>query len=448
MRNVWQSWRDFLRGQVPVWLMVKASAATRASPPALPTPPPTTIESLPAEVLDNVFSFFEGEFEELKTCSLVSPLWRSLCQPRLFRRLVLSLQDIEYSIQFTKFMLDSPHIRAAVHHVEVDFTDPWHSDRTDRRATTNRVGDILELLPRPESLKLYGPRHSDRIKWSKLPAHLRNSIKTVLRRQSLSSFLIDGWVMDVTMAELNALFAGCPSLTHLSLLEASDGLWGPTEGLPDTPRLVLEELTLSNTFAKDPKLIEWLCKPESAIDLTNLQTLHVMESRDDAAVSALLATVGSSLQRLELNISFSAENDISFKHNKNLHSLTFSFGVFYTELYNSSIPLICEVLETLPYPNNLEELTLVLYVTHPRNTNVRIFPPPPITRFNYERWAALGRLLPGVRFSSLSRVNIELIHHGIDARAYSTFAAQKMGDIGATVEWKFSRDDAPEGRAA
>jgi F-box-like len=305
------SWRDFFTLQKPVQAPALLPGTFTVGPTVpqpvvqlVPPPPRATLKSLPEELLEHVFNLFEGDSDSLKSCTLVCSNWRILCQPKLFHLLVLSTEDVAQVTQFQRFILHSAHIRAAVQQVEVHFSETWD------RNVCNLMADILELLPRPESLKLYGPRYQGRIRWKRLPQHLNNSIRTVLRRPTLTTFLIDGWMLDLHMDELNALFIQCPSIfCNLSLMEVSDGLWGTMKIPLDTThhgRLVLKELTISNTFAKDPKLIDWLCQPESTLDLQSLKTLRIMESRDDAAVETLLITTGDCLQNLELNISMSS----------------------------------------------------------------------------------------------------------------------------------------------
>lgn len=481
------SWRDFFLLGKPVQAPATALQLPDVLGPtdtAAPNPPHilqlvpaasprATLQSLPEELLEAVFELFEGDYDPLKCCTLVCSKWRFLCQPKLFRLVVLSTEDVAQMIQFQRFILESAHIRAAVQQVEIHFSEAW-----DRRVS-NLMADILELLPRPESLKLYGPRYQGRIRWKRLPQHLNQAIRAVLRRPSLKTFLIDGWMLDLHMDELNTLFLQFPStFCNLSLLEVSDGLWGTMKVPLDTThhgRLVLNELTISNTFAKDPKLIEWLCQPESTLDLQSLKTLRIMESRDDTAVEMLLSTTGSSLQNLELNISmsslihfalgfwepltfpsrfadsdhsigYSSENAVNLAHCDNLRHLTLSFCVHYTEAYNSAIPLIINSLDTLLNPHHaLETLTLVVYVTHPRNKNP-IFPPPPISRFNFERWANLGLLLQKPRFSKVAKVTVELLHHGIDIGAYKRAAKKKLGTLPASmvVEWKHTEEGSQE----
>lgn len=56
----------------------------------------------------------------------------------------------------------------------------------------------------------------------------------------------------------------------------------------------------------------------------------------------------------------------------------------------------------------------------------------------------MGSVLSSPRFSNLGTVTIQLIHHGIDARGYSAIAAQRIGDIGAKIVWRYLRDDSPD----
>jgi hypothetical protein len=118
--------------------------------------------------------------------------------------------------------------------------------------------------------------------------------------------------------------------------------------------------------------------------------------------------------------------------------------VHYTETYNSGLPLIVNSLNTLQHPGHvLETLTLVIYVTHPRNKNP-IFPPPSISRFNFERWGTLGLLLQSPKFSRLAKITIELVHHGIDIKGYKRAAAKKLGTLPALVEWKYTEEGGQE----
>ncbi|KAF6763463.1 hypothetical protein DFP72DRAFT_531516 [Ephemerocybe angulata] len=413
-----------------------------------PPRPPLSISALPAELLLAVFaSLADDDAAALRACTLVCSEWRALAQPRLFHEIVLSTADMRKSLQFQQFMLSSPTIRAAVRAVTVHFPD-LDSWAPDRRRAANLMADVLELLPRPERLRLYGARFSDyRIKWSRLSNHLKNSIRTLLHRPSMTTLLIDGWVLDVNHPEFNTIFADAShSLTSISLLDISDGIWGVHE-VPAVPsrRLALDKLTVTNTFSKDVKFIEWLSRPESIFDLEQLTSLHVVESRDDASVSLLTSLIGPSLEHLEVNISYTPQDSsIGLSTCTGLRSLSLSFGVFYTELYYSSLPWICATLDTLSPHNALSSLSLSLYITHPRNTNARVFPPPPVGRFNYERWARLGAVLRNPKFAGVGEVRVQLVHHGIDARGYSQMAAGRMGEVGERVRWRFLRDDSPD----
>ncbi|KAF6742300.1 hypothetical protein DFP72DRAFT_1179317 [Ephemerocybe angulata] len=375
-----------------------------------PPRPPLSIAALPAELLLTVFaSLADADAAALRACTLVCSEWRALAQPRLFHEIVLSTEDMRKSIAFQQFMLSSPTVRAAVRAVTVHFPD-LDSWAPDRRRAANLMADVLELLPRPESLRLYGARFSDyRIKWSRLSNHLKNSIRTLLHRPSMTTLLIDGWVLDVNHPEFNTIFADAStSLTSISLLDISDGIWGVHE-VPAVPsrRLALDKLTVTNTFSKDVKFIEWLSRPESIFDLAQLTSLHVVESRDDASVSLLTSLIGPSLEHLEVNISYTPQDSsIGLSTCTGLRSLSLSFGVFYTELYYSSLPWICATLDTLSPHNALSSLSLSLYITHPRNTNARVFPPPPVGRFNYERWARLGAVLRGPKFAGIGEVRV------------------------------------------
>ncbi|TFK22214.1 hypothetical protein FA15DRAFT_596515 [Coprinopsis marcescibilis] len=395
-----------------------------------------TIVSLPAEVMDHMFDLFEGDHDQLRTCTLVCQHWRILSQPRLFRRLVLSSQDRESIFGFHSFILQSPHIRSAVQHVEVHFIEAWNS-----KYAANLVADILEILPRPESLKLYGPS-TNRVKWSKLSQHLHNAIRTILKRHSMSNLVIDGWVFDISIPELNNIVFNCPSLKTISLLDVSEGTWIPHDVVlpkPNFSRRILDKLTISNTYNKDPMFIESLCKPDAPVDLSQLKTLNIVDSRNDEAVNLLLATIGPSLQKLELEIGFSTVNELNLFPCNNLRSLSLNFGPYFPEIYNSSIPLICGALDTIPHPNNtLEELSLVMCVTHPRNFDLRHFPLPPAERFNYINWAALGNLLGSHKLGAMTKVSIELLCHGpvLDVQKFASAAAARLGPIKPTVTWK------------
>ncbi|TEB28446.1 hypothetical protein FA13DRAFT_792702 [Coprinellus micaceus] len=452
MLRIRQTWRDLVARSYSPPARLFAFRLPGVYPPeaAQKTAPQrvVSIDVLPAEVIDHVFDLLDGEPDTIKTCTLVCQKWRVLSQPRLFRSIVLATEDLSQSIQFQQFMLQSPNIRAGVREITVHFPD-LASWPPDRKLAANLMADILELLPRPESLRLYGARFSDyRVKWSRLSNHLKNSIRTILHRPTMAHLLIDGWVLDVNHPLFNDIFATAShSLTSISLLDISDGIWG-TADIPQppssAPRLALEKLTVSNTFTKDMKMIEWLCRPESVFDLQQLKALHVVESRDDDSVSLLTNTIGASLERLEVNISYTPQESIGLNHSTSLRSLSLSFGVFYTELYYSSIPWICETLDTLPEDNQLDELSLSLYITHPRNAT-QLFPPPPVGRFNYDRWARLGAKLSDPKFGGVERVKIQLVHHGIDARGYSMMAAQRLGEVTAPkVTWRYLRDDSPD----
>ncbi|KAJ3548175.1 hypothetical protein NMY22_g1364 [Coprinellus aureogranulatus] len=449
MLRIRQTWRDFVSR---TYSPVSAARLFTFRVPGVysqgvqPKPQQeVSIDVLPAEVLDHVFDVLDGDTEAIKTCTLVCNKWRVLSQPLLFRSIVLATEDLSQSIEFQQFMLQSPNIRAGVREITVHFPD-LASWPPDRKLAANLMADILELLPRPESLRLYGARFSDyRVKWSRLSNHLKNSIKTILHRPTMTHLLIDGWVLDVNHPQFNDIFSTAShSLTSISLLDISDGIWNPLD-VPQPPasRLALEKLTVSNTFNKDLKMIEWLCRPESIFDLQQLKTLHVVESRDDDTVSLLASTIGASLERLEVNISYTPQESIGLNHSTGLRSLSLSFGVFYTELYYSSIPWLCETLDTVPQDNQIEELSLSLYITHPRNATP-VFPPPQVSRFNYDRWARLGSKLSEPKFGSIARVKIQLVHHGIDARSYSMMAAQRLGDVASKVTWRYLRDDSPD----
>ena len=145
------------------------------------------------------------------------------------------------------------------------------------------------------------------------------------------------------------------------------------------------------------------------------------------------------------NLGYTPEASIDLSPCVGLRSLSLTFGVPYTELYHSAFPWICETLCTVPRDNQIEELKLSLYITHPRNSQHDVFPPPQIGFFNYERWERLGHVLCTPRYAAtLRQVTFQLIHHGIDVRGYSILAEQRLGKIGAKVTWRFMRDDSPE----
>ena len=286
--------------------------------PVLETPhailPARTIDDLPTEILDRILEYFQDDASSLKTFSLISRPFLSICRKRLFSTLCLNSLGPSFSDQCDRWMFllkYSTDFVASLQILELGpavlryhtrgkvFSDHWIQivDQGVPSIHDQRVQTIIQHALNPQTLILRFEFQA----WKNYLPSFQDTVIELIQRRTVSSLSLED-VVDFPMVALS----GCRYLRELSLISShtSDSVENPGSSgdeVLEESKGYLESLTL---FASDQyvkKLINVLSFPRSLLNLTKLRRLSInLTGSDGRLAMENIPPVARGITNLEL----------------------------------------------------------------------------------------------------------------------------------------------------
>ena len=278
--------------------------------------PVRTINDLPTELLARILEYFQDDLSSLKTFSLISRPFLSICRKRLFSTLRLNSLGSSFNYQCDRWISLLNHSTDFVaslrilelgpavfrHHIrDKVYSDHW-IQIVDQRVPSihdSRVQTIIRHALNPQTLILRFEFQA----WKNFSPTFQDTVIELIQRRTVSSLSLED-VVDFPMVALS----GCRYLRELSLISfhISESIEGPgsseDEVLEET-KGYLESLTL---FASDQyveNLINVLSLPRSLLDLTKLRRLSINLTGSDGRLAMKnIPLVARGITTLELRI--------------------------------------------------------------------------------------------------------------------------------------------------
>ncbi|KAJ7603231.1 hypothetical protein DFH06DRAFT_1394327 [Mycena polygramma] len=254
----------------------------------------TIIEEIPLSDSQYPFITYRDESDEstllvetLKACALVSRAFLRPTQTRLFHAVGLDLtRNGDHSHRrFSQLLLDRPHLRTYVRHLQLTYT-PANDD-------AELISRLLSSLTCLESIKLHGRG----FEWSGQSLQVKASLLAALSRPNLRHITLVE-VKFTSASELHAVLKNCVGMKHLELLGIQfvnhDGLnMYTTAADPCTPSIALDSVALLGLDSAD---VDSVLQAFTAIDITHLRFLKLIQTAPENILRANVSTV----QRVEI----------------------------------------------------------------------------------------------------------------------------------------------------
>ncbi|KAF8515547.1 hypothetical protein JB92DRAFT_2914349 [Gautieria morchelliformis] len=235
--------------------------------------------TLPQELIDAVTHILHDDEDRdaLLKCSLVCSSWRLSSQRLLFRRVALAL-DGDDCKRLAQTLLSYLHLADYFRELQVY----WYDDRSygDRESRIEAHLAIDQSLLALQTIILL------RLDWSLMTVDLRQSLRWVLMRPSIT-FL----TLDITRN------GGDPVDFFQHPLTQEDQGENDDEPRPDLEPRHLSHLNLGLRLAGNcHAYVDWFLGPRSHFEVSHIQTLRVDHLRegDGQALNRLLRAIGSS----------------------------------------------------------------------------------------------------------------------------------------------------------
>ena len=350
-------------------------------PPDQETPLPIhsarTINDLPTEILARILEYFQDDFSSLKTFSLISRPFLSVCRRHLFSTLRLNSLGSSFNYQCDRWMTllnNSPDFVASLRILELGpavfryhtrdkvYSDHW-IQIVDQRVPSihdSRVQSIIRHALNPQILILRFEFQS----WKNFSPTFQDTVTEVIQRGTVSSLSLED-VVDFPIVALS----GCRYLRELSLI--SFHIFEPLEGPGSSEDEALEEskgyLESLTLFASDQyvkNLINVLSFPRSLLDLTKLRRLSINLTGSDGRLAIKnVPLVARGITTLELRIDCQSCK-YHFKHFIVLS--TKKWNKIYQPQTGFSSKEDYDICNTLNFPNLRSLLISTSYNRHKR----------------------------------------------------------------------------------
>ena len=277
--------------------------------------PACTVNDLPTEILARILEYFQDDFSSLKTFSLISRPFLSICRKRLFSTLRLNSLGSSFNYQCDRWMSllnHSTDFVASLRILELGpavfryhtrdrvYSDHW-IQIVDQRVPSihdSRVQTIMRHALNPQTLILRFEFQA----WTNFSPTFQDTVMELIQRGTVSSLSLED-VVDFPMVALS----GCRYLRELSLISfhISESIGPESSGdeALEESKGYLESLTLfaSDQYVKN--LINVLSFPGSLLDLTKLQTLSInLTGSDGRFAMNNIPLVARGITSLELRI--------------------------------------------------------------------------------------------------------------------------------------------------
>ncbi|KAF8532695.1 hypothetical protein JB92DRAFT_3151193, partial [Gautieria morchelliformis] len=229
-------------------------------------------------VTDNLYE--DHDRDGLIACSLVCHSWLPSGQRHLFHRVMFFLDGDDCERKAQAF-LSSPHLANYIRELKVHLSgDRWAARKQAYRCMDQSLpAAVLRKLNKLQSIELR------KLDLDELGVDLRQSLRSALLLPSLTSLTLNIINLKSTNAFQNLL------------------MQGDQEGNDDESRqrICLSRLNLDLDFGDSSCHIDWFLGPRSPYEISHIQTLRVVDSRqhDEKSLNRLLRKIGSSLKHLE-----------------------------------------------------------------------------------------------------------------------------------------------------
>jgi len=263
-------------------------------PPTIQVPP-RTINDLPTELLTDILAYFQDDLSSLKTFSLISRPFLSVCRKYLFTTLRLNSFGSSFDSQCDSWMtilnnsidlsslqileLGPPILRLPSH----AYSNHWNQlmERKVPSIHDQRVQTIIQRALNPHIVILRFEFQS----WKDLSVTFQEAFIELVQRETVTSLSLE-YAVDFPMAGLSR----CRYLRELSLISfnISESVVGPglfEDEVSGGSKGYLESLTL---FASDEcveTMINVLSSSQSLLDLTQLRRLSINSTGEDGRLA-------------------------------------------------------------------------------------------------------------------------------------------------------------------
>jgi hypothetical protein len=278
--------------------------------------PARTINDLPTEIIARILEYFEDDFSSLKTLSLISKPFLSICRKRLFSTLRLNSLGSSFNYQCDRWMSLLNHSTDFVaslrilelgpavfrHHTyDKVYSDHWIQIVDQRVPSIHdpRVQTIIRHALNPQTLILRFEFQA----WKNFSPTFQDTVIELIQRGTVSSLSLED-VVDFPMVALS----GCRYLRELSLISfhISDSVEGSGPSGDDAleeSKGYLESLTLFSSDQYVENLINVLSSPRSLLDLTKLGRLSINLTGSDGRLAMKnIPLVARGITTLELRV--------------------------------------------------------------------------------------------------------------------------------------------------
>ena len=283
---------------------------------ALAILPARTINDLPTEILARILEYFQDDLSSLKTFSLISRPFLSLCRKHLFSTLRLNsfgssfdhncdrwISLLSHSTDFVA-SLRILELGPALPHYEICdnvFSDHWIRIVAQKVPSIHdsRVQTIIRHALNPQTLILRFEIQA----WTNFSPTFQDTVIELIQRGTVSSLSLEE-IEDFPIVALS----GCRYLRELSLISfhISESVECPgssgDEALEES-KGYLESLTLFQSDQYVKNLIKVLSFPRSLLDLTKLRRLSINLTGSDGRLAIKnIPLVARGISILELRI--------------------------------------------------------------------------------------------------------------------------------------------------
>lgn len=278
--------------------------------------PTLTINDLPTEVLTRILEYFENDLSSLKTFSLVSRPFLSICRKRLFSTLRLNSLGFSFNHKCDEWMsllnrstdfitsLQILELGPAVfrfHTRDKVYSDHWIQviDQKVPSIHDSRVQTIIRHALNPQTVILRFEFQA----WKDFSLTFQEVVTELIQRKTVSSLSLED-VVDFPMVALS----GCRYLRELSLIsfnicESAEDSGLSLDEVLEGSKSYLESLTL---FASDQcvkNLISVLSSSRSTLDLTRLRRLSINSTGSDGLFAMKkIPLIARGITTLELRV--------------------------------------------------------------------------------------------------------------------------------------------------
>ncbi|KAG6830631.1 hypothetical protein H0H92_015723 [Tricholoma furcatifolium] len=322
-------------------------------------------KTLPVELLAAIVNEHAEHSDTLQSCSLVSHLFRDLCQKFLFQSIEIVVKE-EYQHTFGRLrdvIRSNSKIGSFVESLRIVFCD--------QSQVPPSFAELLDLLPAVHKLTLDMERGPD-LTWEGIAMTAKTPLLQLMKRPCLESLCLR--YIDVPPETIAML----PQLKHLNLNRYLNpyNRYPPQRQLsfPDEPKAqhgYLESLSVADT--EECSLVMSAFNHESsALSLSRLKSFHgqVFDNRQAKAFASVLAVTCNTLTSITIKLHgspFLSEPVLSL--NKLPSLLSLEIRVFDSNPRDHTVKEILRLLKSIQPTNHITRISLTSLSPLFRKTN-------------------------------------------------------------------------------